>query len=197
MERISISRLAEEVAQILGEALMLECHPDESPFPSIESRVRCLAPGVLSGLVIDAPRYFLPDAVRWKGEAKADSDGTVRIKLPDNFLRLVEVRMSDWKFGVTEVCQPGTRLYFRQGSSWKGVRGSSERPVAIRGIEAEGGESLLLYSSAPDAVLDYLVYVPEPEVTEDDMMEVPRRLLFPLVEKLALILRTGEYATGK
>lgn len=51
MPRISLKDLSSEVATLLGENLALEESPGEIPFPSIEERVRILAPAILAELV--------------------------------------------------------------------------------------------------------------------------------------------------
>ena len=55
MKKVVLKELAEDLATLLGESLQLECQPEESPFPGIEDRVRILAPGILSNILM-APR---------------------------------------------------------------------------------------------------------------------------------------------
>lgn len=50
--KVTLEKLTSDVATLLGESLSLECQPEESPFPGIEDRVRILAPGLLSSLLI-------------------------------------------------------------------------------------------------------------------------------------------------
>ena len=50
MAKKSIRQLAADVATLLGETLLPENLPEECPFPSIENRVRILAPGILADL---------------------------------------------------------------------------------------------------------------------------------------------------
>ena len=55
MKRFTMHQLAQDVAVVLGEALSLECQPEESPFPGIEERVQTLAPGLIHKLLIRSP----------------------------------------------------------------------------------------------------------------------------------------------
>lgn len=52
MKKVTLNQLATDVAILLGEALSLECQPEESPFPNLIDRVHTLAPGILSSLLI-------------------------------------------------------------------------------------------------------------------------------------------------
>lgn len=52
MKKVTLNQLATDVAILLGEALSLECQPEESPFPNLSDRVQILAPGILSSLLI-------------------------------------------------------------------------------------------------------------------------------------------------
>ena len=55
MAKQKIERIAADVATLLGETILEECQPEESPYPGIEERVRILAPGILSNILM-APR---------------------------------------------------------------------------------------------------------------------------------------------
>ncbi|MCH5226058.1 MAG: hypothetical protein J1D77_08640 [Muribaculaceae bacterium] len=49
----TFKQLAIEVATILGEPLLPDCQPEESPFPGIENRVRILSPSLLASLIFE------------------------------------------------------------------------------------------------------------------------------------------------
>ena len=75
MTEVTFDKLAHDVATLLGESLSLECQSEESPFPGIKERVRILAPGILSNLLMNP-------------EAATDLDSG--IPLPDNlYLKLI------------------------------------------------------------------------------------------------------------
>lgn len=52
----TLKNLAAEVAAILGDSPEADSLPEECPFPCIENRVRILAPGILSKLILDKAR---------------------------------------------------------------------------------------------------------------------------------------------
>lgn len=54
---------------------------------------------------------------------------TGTIKVPDNFLRLVSFRMSDWQRSVTELATKGDAVSRRQSN--KNLRGGISRPIGV------------------------------------------------------------------
>ena len=60
------------------------------------------------------------------------------IILPDDFMRLVIFKMSDWNHPVNEVINEDNPLYLRQFSKWKGICGNPEKPVVAIVNRAEG-----------------------------------------------------------
>lgn len=109
-------------------------------------------------------------AVSWRGDS-----GKGYILLPDDFMRLVYFKMSDWDFGVSEAMTDASPLYLRQFSKWKGVSGNTERPVAAVVNRAEG-LVLEFFSGADDtATVDQAAYVPYPRVDKDGGIDVSER----------------------
>ena len=45
-----------------------------------------------------------------------------------------------------------------------------------------------MYSSKPEATLEYALYIPMPKLGADDTLEIPDRLYYPLLKKLAEII---------
>lgn len=179
-----IKELAAEVATILGERLVLECHPDESPFPDIEERVRILAPGILADLIREADLMELSEFKGIEGNPSIDKSGVVTLELPDDFLRLVSIRMSDWEWPVMTVTSPDSPIYEMQRSSWCGIRGNQQRPVAILCYEGEK-RYLKLYSSNEGSSVELALYMPRPEVSADDSIAIPNMLAGPLIRQIA------------
>lgn len=188
MKEVTVKQLASDVAAVLGESLALDCHPEESPFPDMEDRVRILAPEVLNNLISDSPLCRLCDAVSFPGTVKRDENGDGKLELPDDFMRLVSVRMSDWKYPVTEISEPGHPKSLMQTSKWPGIKGNPERPVVTMETEASGKKVLHLYSSAGSATLSSFLYIPRPEVSSTGILSVPVELYPSLVLRLADLL---------
>lgn len=105
---------------------------------------------------------------RWpEVTAKADSEGRVIITLPEDFLLLLSLRLSDWERPVREVLRPDNWLYRLQNRRWEGLRGSPSRPLAFFTTDDEGRPALELFSSEPGADVSVTEgsYIPRPKVT--------------------------------
>lgn len=95
----------------------------------------------------------------------ADAEGRVVIPLPDDFLSLLSLRLSNWERPVKEVLEPSCWLYRLQPMRHTGLRGTPRRPLAFFTIDDEGHPALELYSSAPNAPvsLEEFLYLSLPE----------------------------------
>ena len=88
-------------------------------------------------LLMKAPFYRL-DITSYDADPVADEydKTTGYISLPDDFLRLVYFRMSDWLRPVTELAMKGDAVSVRQYN--KHIRGGVARPVGVLSKTAEG-----------------------------------------------------------
>lgn len=188
MSRRGIRQLARDVAAIRGETLSLDCEPSESPFPDMEERVRLLAPGVLQKLVLEAEADTLSGLRQLTGTVEIDDAGCATLDLPDDFLRLIMVKMSDWEQAAREITEHSDLKAALGSSRWEGIRGNRQRPVVTTGYRANGRRCLRLYSSGAGAILETALYYPIPKVADDDTLEIPDILYHPLLEKLAAAL---------
>lgn len=109
------------------------------------------------------------EAVTW-GE-----DGKGWILLPDDFMRLVAFKMSDWRHSISEAITQDDPIYARQFSKWKGICGNPERPVAAIVNRAEG-LALEFFSCKDDtATVDQAVYVPLPKIDDSGGIDVSEK----------------------
>ena len=127
-------------------------------FPDIEDRVRILAPGILAELISEMPGLLLPADFNIGNQVVIDRKGVVTLSLPDDFLRLVSVKMSDWNHPVVEITTDPALLAL-QNSEWEGVRGNPQRPVVTFGLDGYGERSLKMYGSDNDSTLEHAHYV--------------------------------------
>ena len=185
MKEISILKITSDVAAVLGEPTVLDCQPEESPFPGLEDRVRIEAPEVLSVLIKEADVSGISDAKPMTGDVVVEADGVVRLPLTSDFLRLVSVRMSDWRRPVNEITGRGESKYSFQASEFSGVCGNPSRPVAIIGYDKGGNRCLELHSSGAGARLSYCLYLPAPVVSQTDTLEVPDAMYESLIKRIA------------
>lgn len=132
----------------------------------------------------DAPAYLLDSGKPLSGSMTFDKEigiGRGRMQLPDDFLRLITFKMSDWKRAVTEPIAEGDPRYLLQSSKHVGIRGNPERPVAAiihepTGLVLEfwsctGGESVTLQRGR---------YLPIPRI-RDSGIEICEKLLRAVV----------------
>lgn len=102
--------------------------------------------------------HLFGDAVTWT------NNGRGWILLPDDFMRLIVFKMSDWEYSVSEPITQADPTYSRQFSRYKGISGNPQRPVVAIVNRAEG--NVLEFFSCKDntATVDQAVYIPIPQM---------------------------------
>ena len=94
------------------------------------------------------------------------------IILPDDFMRLIAFRMSDWTRTVYEAISESDPQYALQSSRFKGICGNPEKPVVAIVRRAEG-KVLEFYSCRTDeATVAQAVYLPYPRIDADGGIDV-------------------------
>lgn len=86
------------------------------------------------GLLAELPPSMVPCVTLTDGDItvhKKNSDGSGQIGVDDNFLRLVELRLSTWKNSVWVLMEPDSNEAKMQASEW--TRGTPEKPRAMMG----------------------------------------------------------------
>lgn len=145
---------------------------------------------VLRAILLTAPASDLGDGKQLRGgiawESGMEGVGMGSLVLPDDYLRLVYVQMSDWAYGLSDAISSESDQYRLQRGRWGAGRGTPERPVAAV-VPQTVGLTLELYSSAggPGVYLRRGRYIAEPQIEEDGTVEVPSKLLRPLVRGIA------------
>lgn len=185
MIKVALTRLSHDVAVLLGEALSLECHPEESPFPDLEDRVRVLAPGVLSRIVAEAEAGKLKSGKILQGPVTTDENATACLVLPEDFLRLVYLKLDCWTRPLRNLSPPGSLKESLIYSRWKGLRGNHMDPVAVQEIAEGGNFRLRICPASPGSRIETGLYIPEPKIGEDGTLELGAELYPELIERLA------------
>lgn len=114
-------------------------------------------------VVLNAPSYLL-DGGDSLGTTVAWNGTSGRMTLPEDFLRLVVFKMSDWSRGVTVPISETDPLYAQQGSRWAGVRGNPQKPV-VAIVPSSNGLVLEFYSSKSGSVAQ-ATYIAMPKVAD-------------------------------
>ena len=107
------------------------------------------------------------------------------VLLPDNYLRLVCFRMSDWCRAATLITQDDPRYRWQQ-NRFPGICGNPQNPIAVE-VTYPIGRVLEFYSCGLDtcAHVTHARYIPIPRLHPvDKTIHLPRRLFIPLVDRI-------------
>lgn len=139
--------------------------------------VRQLLPEAAAKAVMEAPRAILDDFSHFGESIGRLGKGAGYVMLPDDFLRLVSFRMSDWLCSVTEPAEEGSALYRLQSSPCPGVRGQWHRPVC-RITQRSVGRVLEFYSCrSEEAEVVEANYIAKPTFDASGYMRLPAACL--------------------
>lgn len=143
-----------------------------------------------------APHHLLDAGVDFTGGMAWDDgvgQGAGYVILPDDFLRLVSFRMSDWQRPVTEPIVATDPAYLLQSSPYKGLRGCPERPVCAI-VQRPVGLVLEFYSSyTPEAYIKQARYIPMPHISDDSTIGICQKCYRPTIMQIAALTA---YALG-
>lgn len=119
---------------------------------------------------IDSGYNFAKDnpQLYWNG------DGSGKVLLPTDFMRLIVFRMSDWSRPVYTAISETDAQYVLQSSRFKGVRGNAQKPVCAIVKRPEGNVLEYYSSNSESATIDSAVYLPLPKI-EEDGVEISER----------------------
>ena len=121
---------------------------------------------------MEAPATMLESGHDFGDNIFIGEDGKGFIILPEDFMRLISFRMSDWKRTVFEAISENDPQYALQSSKWKGICGNPEKPVCA--IVRRGEGKVLEFYSCNDntAIVTQATYVPIPRIDIDGGIDV-------------------------
>lgn len=112
-------------------------------------------------------------------------DGKGFVILPDDFMRLVSFRMSDWKRTVFNAIDETDPEYALQSSKWKGICGNPDKPVCAI-VRRSEGKVLEFYSCFNDsATVAQATYIPVPRIDQDGGIDVAQDCYRPALYRAA------------
>lgn len=143
---------------------------------SLDDIVRSKIVDAIKSVEKAAPVYLLDtgvpfgDNIAWMEEK---GKGPGKILLPDDFMRIISFKMSDWAMPVFEAITPDDATYKLQSSRFKGIRGNVQKPVCAI-VPYPAGLFLEFYSCSggEDVNISMAQYLPEPAIDEDDCVEI-------------------------
>lgn len=136
---------------------------------------------------MEAPLNLLEQGHQFGEAVTWGEDDKGWILLPDDFMRLVVFKMSDWRHSISEAITQDDPIYTRQFSKWKGICGNPEKPVVAIVNRAEG--QVLEFFSCKDntATVDQAVYVPLPKIDIDGGIDVSEKCYRAAVYRAAAL----------
>lgn len=143
---------------------------------SIDNIIRSKVTDAVEAVERACPVYKLEsgrnfgDAVYWH-----DGDTSGRVLLPDDFMRLMVFKMSDWERPVYAALGSDDEGYNRQFSRWKGLRGTAQKPVAAIVTRPEGRALEFWSCKSQEATVERAVYAALPRIDRDGGIEVSPR----------------------
>ena len=121
---------------------------------------------------MEAPATMLESGHDFGDNIFIGEDGKGFVILPEDFMRLISFRMSDWKRTVFEAISETDPQYALQSSKWKGICGNPEKPVCAI-VRRSEGKVLEFYSCNDNtAIVTQATYVPIPKIDIDGGIDV-------------------------
>ncbi len=158
------------------------------PGTELKGLIRTLLPEAARLVVCSASRADI-DEVKTLEPERLDyyGDGQAVAKLPEDFLRLIYFKMSDWPRGVTEpLAADGDSLALRMGRSQR-MFGRRQTP-AVAVCQSGQGKSLRILGTTPGASVEEASYMALPKV-EGGSIDIPLRLVHPVAAKIAEMVK--------
>ena len=138
-----------------------------------------------------APTFLLEEGHEFGDSVFWEENGSGWTLLPDDFMRLITFRMSDWERTCYNAISVDDPLYDLQSSRYKGVRGNVQKPVCAVVNRAEG-KALEFYScNSEDAYVKRASYIPYPEIDEDEGIDISKRCYTAVVYMTAALVLTA------
>lgn len=138
-----------------------------------------------------APMYLLEEGHEFGEAVYWEDNGSGWVLLPDDFMRLIAFRMSDWGRTCYDAISVDDPLYDLQSSRYKGVRGNVQKPVCAVVNRAEG-KVLEFYScNSEEAYVKRASYIPYPSIDEEDGIDISERCYTAVVYTTAALVLTA------
>lgn len=142
-----------------------------------------------------APTFMLDSGYHFGEELYWNEDASGKIILPDDFMRLIVFKMSDWTRSIYSAISEDTDQYILQSSKY-GIRGNYQKPVCAI-IKSPEGLVLEFYSSkSQDAVVEKAMYLPMPKIN-DGAIEICERCFQSVIYQIGALTKNtlGEDST--
>ena len=136
---------------------------------------------------MEAPINMLEQGHQFVTQITWEENGRGWLILPDDFMRLIVFKMSDWRLSVSTAITQDDPMYSRQFSKWKGISGNTEKPVVAIVNRAEGNVLEFFSCNDETATIEQAVYVPIPEIDADGGIDVSEKCYRAAVYRAAAL----------
>ena len=137
-----------------------------------------------------APPYLLDGGHNFGDEVYWQKCESGWVLLPEDFMRFVVFQMSDWKSAVFYPINVNDPEYEKQSSRFKGIRGTTQRPVCAISIRPEGRVLEFYSCKSQDATVSRAVYLPYPKIDKYGAIEICQRCYDAVVYTIAALVLT-------
>lgn len=135
-----------------------------------------------------APHYLLDggynfgDAVYWMEHESG------WVLLPEDFMRFVVFEMDDWERPVFTAINQDDPEYEKQHSRFKGIRGTSQRPVCFISVRSVGRVLEFYSCKSENAKVSRASYLPYPAIDDDGGIGICQRCYDAVVYTAAALV---------
>lgn len=136
---------------------------------------------------MEAPINMLEQGHQFVTQITWKENGRGWLILPDDFMRLIVFKMSDWRLSVSTAITQDDPMYSRQFSKWKGISGNTEKPVVAIVNRAEGNVLEFFSCNDETATIEQAVYVPIPQIDADGGIDVSEKCYRAAVYRAAAL----------
>ena len=137
-----------------------------------------------------APPYLLDGGHNFGDEVYWQKCESGWVLLPEDFMRFVVFQMSDWERAVFYPISVDDPEYEKQSSRFKGIRGTTQRPVCAIYIRPEGRVLEFYSCKSQDATVSRAVYLPYPQIDKYGAIEICQRCYDAVVYTIAALVLT-------
>lgn len=144
-----------------------------------------------------APTFLLEEGHTFGDSVFWEDNNSGCTLLPDDFMRLIAFRMSDWERTCHNAISVDDPLYDLQSSRFKGVRGNVQKPVCAVVNRAEG-KALEFYScNSEEAYVKRATYLPYPKIDDEEGIDISERCYTAVVYTTAALVLTAYGANDR
>lgn len=188
MTRADVNELIREVRIALDEnAVQTEYMEENADNLELDDIIRAKLPEAVRDVTEAASVELLEPVVMTTEVATTDGGGTLTV--PEDFLRIVSLKMEGWNRSVTTIAGEGSDIDLMQRNRYS--RGTAMKPVCVMSHDASGNK-VIEYFGASSGV-ERALYMPLPKI-ENGVLPISRLLRQAIVRRTAglVLLSRGE-----